>query len=176
MAVLLLAALLHLEVGGGYVFRYVDKRGQLHFTDTLAEVPEPYHSLYQAKLRELEEKGEKPGAAPAPPDARPPRPEPEMPSAAAAEAERRASWKALVKHWRDELEVAMAELAVADEELGVARQNPILRETPAQREVIAQAEAKRQTALQRVEAARDMLQKKLPARAKAERVPPAWLM
>src|SRR5262245_16388987 len=84
-----------MAAAGGYVFRWGDERGQLHLTDELGQVPEPYYSLYAAKLRELEAKRR--NGEPAPerslPEAQPV-PAPPLPSVAAQEAERRAAWKA----------------------------------------------------------------------------------
>jgi hypothetical protein len=176
-------------------FHWVDAKGNLHVTDSLAEVPEPYQSLYQAKLRAAAEARERNGEGGAPavrPEAPrsaegaspPVQPEggqtvaPETPGAPSVideEAARRQRWKELVAAWRADLEQSTAELSAAEEELGNAQMNPILRELPGARERIDAAQARRQQALERVTKARKMLLEELPARAKKELVPPAWL-
>jgi len=198
-AVLVLAcALVHGSAvsAGSSIFRWVDAQGNLHLTDTLAEVPEPYFSMYTAKLREAEERKNN-RAASAEGTAAAPARVPEsltnaeadarviaaMPQDAGAEGEvpayvreakRRTEWKALIAHWREELEAATQELGQRTEEVGELTVNPLLRETPAVRQAIATAEALRLEAMRRVERARQMLLTELPARAKKDMVPPAW--
>jgi len=159
------------------VFRWIDKNGDLHVTDTLAEVPEPYHGMYAAKLRERQEQD----AAPAPPPAEAtpapaPAPEPTGPSIIEQEAKRRREWKALVAFWRAELARATDELAQIDQDLGILNQNAVLRETPQVRAQINELEDRQREAKKRLEAARKMLLTDLPARAKKEGVPPGWLL
>jgi hypothetical protein len=176
-SLLMVVALLGANVPPGTVFRWFDKQGNLHVTDTLAEVPEPYYGLYAAKLRERDE-----SSAPGSPVVAPsPAPAPATtPSATGslieAEAARRQSWKALVKQWRDELAKATDELAAVDAELDPLRQNPILRETPPVRAQIEGLEKKRSGVMARLEKARAMLLTELPTRAKKEGVPPGWLL
>ncbi len=168
---------------GGIIFRWVDKEGNLHATDTLADVPEPYYSLYAAKLRAIEEaraNGAKDPekAVPPPPSTPPVTPPP--PKAGLSPSEQQAiarkHWKDLVAYWRGQLAAATDALAAAEEELGRLRQNPVLRETPQVRAQIAAAKKHRDEVKERLEHARHMLEVELPARAKREGVPPRWLL
>jgi len=170
------------EAAESPIFYWVDARGDLHATDRLADVPEPYHAMYLAKLRALEEARE--GGPPTPPPP-PPKPAPSASSPAGPQAPapsvvdtlgaRRQYWKALVAQWRQELERATAALREASNALAQAELNPVLRQTPEQRAVIDQAKAKQDAALKQVEKAKKMLLEDIPKRARAEEVPPKWL-
>lgn len=55
---LAMTALLLLPVvasGQGMIFRWVDAQGNLHVTDRLGDVPEPYYGMYLAELKRREE-------------------------------------------------------------------------------------------------------------------------
>jgi len=165
------------------VFKWIDARGTLHVTDRLADVPEPYYSMYRAKLRETEEQRAKAGVAPRPAPSPPPTPPPveggtpesQVLSPVELELKNRADWKALVARWRGELAQATAEVESIQTELDQASLNPILRETPEVKAQLADIEARRLAAMTRLEAAKKMLLVELPARAKKESVSPKWL-
>ena len=53
------------------IFKWIDRKGTLHLTDRLADVPEPYYSMYRARLREIEEQKTKAGQAGAAPTSSP---------------------------------------------------------------------------------------------------------
>jgi hypothetical protein len=182
-----------LAASSGRIFRWVDKTGDLHVTDRLADVPEPYYSMYAAEIARLEKnKGKQksrdrsvapaprstpprsPGssAAPAPPAGR----RAGGPSIVDRELARQKQWQDLVARWRKELATATAEVEKIDQELAQARSNPILRTTPQARAQIEAIESRRVGALRKLERARKMLLETIPARARAEQVPPRWLM
>lgn len=166
-------------LGEGIVFRWVDARGNLHLTDELADVPEPYYSAYRAQLRDREgARARQPAQPPAQAASRASAPTSAAPAGSVIEqeAERRRTWKALVAKWRQELTGATSELARLDEELGRLAANPLLRETGPTKARMTELEVARARAIARLEAARRMLVTELPARAKKEGVPPAWLM
>jgi hypothetical protein len=192
---LALAGVLGLVVSGAsadeIIFRWVDRAGNLHLSDELADVPEPYYSLYREKLRQRDEarqQGHKPPGARAASAAsseaaasRVPMPKPAGSESAGGsiieqEEAKRQAWKELVSYWRNELAAATEALAQADKRLGDLQANPILRLTPAVQSQLPEAQEVRRAALARVEKARHMLLETLPARAKKEGVPPAWLM
>lgn len=164
----------------GPIFQWVDARGNLHLSDELADVPEPYRSMYEARLREAAEARKRNGEAPA---ARapvaPPPPSVEYdhePSIIDQQAANRQRWKQEVATWRAELAAATAELAQADAQLGDLEMNPVLAQTPSVAADIVQARQARAAALARVERARRTLLTELPARARRDGVPPAWLL
>jgi hypothetical protein len=200
----------------GPIFRWVDARGDLHLTDELTEVPEPYQSMYRARLREREEAEKRAreaaaqastGAAPATPSVRPSMPPASgaddpgarpvspaggdarrtaggdvtsgamdaPPSPSEQEAARRSQWKELVGRWRLQLATSTDDLVRIDERLGSLQANAILAQTPEVQGEIADLQAERRQALSRVDAARRMLVVELPAKARRELVPPAWL-
>ncbi|MBI5509098.1 MAG: hypothetical protein HY903_10115 [Deltaproteobacteria bacterium] len=167
------------------IFRFVDKRGTLHLTDRLGDVPEPYYSMYVAKLRALEQQRAQAGAPPPVPSTAPP-PGPGSvetgsvsappPSLVDEEIKRYHYWRALIQRWRDALAKATAEVEAIDQERDQAAMNPVLVQTPQVQEALAEIDRRRVQALERLEAARHMLLVELPARARKEQVPPKWLL
>jgi hypothetical protein len=166
------------------IFTWVDRQGGLHATDRLQDVPEPYYSMYAAELKAREQKA---GATPVPPAAEaaaPPTPRPVVttprpaiePVTAAGEAKRRQTWRDLVAQWRRELAAATANLQKITQELDEAQLNPVLRVLPANQERINDLMSLRTKAQDRVEKARLMLVDDIPKRARAEGVPPLWLL
>ncbi len=159
----------------GMIFKWVDKQGVIHLTDRLGDVPEPYHSLYAVKLRELEARRKVAGNQPPAPRPAPSAPTP-TPSPLAAELARQQEWKDTVAKWRRELEEATTEYENIHGELSEAQLNPVLRLTPEVQARITAIEARLADALARLERARHMLLSELPRKAKAEGVPPKWLL
>lgn len=162
----------------GPVFVWVDSAGAMHATDRLQSVPEPWFSMYAARLKELEARGQLP-SAPLPADTAPPPPAPvpmvrAQPTALEVQQQRN-EWRVLVGRWRTELAAATAALQKAERAYNEAGMNPILRETPAVKEQLLTLDQGRQVARQRVETARNMLQDALPKKAREEHVPPLWL-
>jgi hypothetical protein len=163
----------------GAIFRWVDRQGNLHLSDELADVPEPYRSMYEAQRREAAEakKHAPPAPASPPPDPAVSPPElPPSPSIIDEEAARRQRWKEQVASWRAELAAATNALADVDARLDELAVNPLMAQTPLVAADIVQARQSRAAALSRLEKARRMLLTELPARARREGVPPAWLM
>lgn len=175
-----------LVIGGARVaraddvlFYWVDKKGTVHATQNLDEVPEPYKGMYVARLKELEEDKKKQAAV-----AQPAQPAPSYtPSPVAqqnqgiAERElaRQKQWRGEVAKWRTELRVATEDLNRIQTELDNTTVNPILRTTPQVQAQIGPLEEQRARAQKRVEIARKQLAEDIPARAKKESVPPRWL-
>ncbi len=159
------------------LFYWVDKKGTVHATQNIDEVPEPFNAMYRARLKELEEEKKKQKAAPAQPE---PRPQtqataPPQPSIVDKELARQKLWRGEVSRWRTELRVATEDLNRVQTELDQAGMNPLLRTTPQVQAQIGALEEQRDRAVRRVEIARKMLAEELPARAKRESVPPRWL-
>jgi hypothetical protein len=159
------------------LFYWVDKKGTVHATQNLDEVPEPYNAMYRARLKELEEEKKKQKAIPAPAVVEPapqPQPPPPQPSIVDKELARQKAWRAEVAKWRTELRVATEDLNRIQTQLDQATLNPVLRTTPQVQAQIVSLEQQRDKALERVEIARRTLAEELPARAKRESVPPRW--
>lgn len=180
---------------GPIIFKWVDKHGDLHVTDRLGDVPEPYFSMYAARLKTLaEQDGAKaavraapvrrasaepeapPATREAPEGRRPGRAETARgPSAVDAAIQERERWRQLVAHWRRELELATAAYEKAQADADAARLNPVLVQTPQGKEKVAQTGMGLEKARDRLEKARTMLLVEIPAKAKREQVPPKWL-
>jgi hypothetical protein len=164
--------------GAGDIFKWVDKEGHLHATQTLADVPEPYYSMYAAELRRREEaKRNAPSDAPPAIETVPESPRPEVKlrgTASQIEAQQK-KWRQLVAEHRAALASATAALEAIDSEIEQAGANPVLRETPQARAKLAELAEKRAEQLTAVENARRMLLEDLPKQAKKEGVPPRWL-
>ncbi len=161
------------------IFYWVDKKGTVHATQSLDEVPEPYRAMYVARLKELEEEKKKQAAAPQPAQPAPSyTPPPQVkPQEGLAERElaRQKQWRAEVAKWRTELRVATEDLNRIQTELDNTTVNPILRTTPQVQAQIGPLEEQRDRARKRVEIARKMLAEDLPAKAKRESAPLRWL-
>lgn len=172
----------------GSIYKWVDERGDVHITDRIDDVPEPYHGMYVAAEKRRQEAAEKQAAAakaagkriPTPKAAtKTPRPRRRVPSRSgylAKEEAARQKWKNLVGHWRVELAAATEALERLDAEIAVARQNPILRHTPQVKKKVAEIQERRPGAVGRVNHARKMLLVEIPKRARREQVPPKWLL
>lgn len=171
---------------GTAIFKWVDKQGNLHITDRLQDVPEPYAGMYAARIaaeekNKLATRGKQPVAAPAVPAAPPYQPPRRyvapigQPSPITQAEEQQKYWRSLVSRWRGELAAATAELENADNEVGEANMNPLMRQTPEGQERARIAEEKRAQVVLRVNKARQMLLEEVPRRARAEGVPPVWL-
>ena len=163
------------------LFMWVDKAGVMHATDRLQSVPEPWFSMYSARLKDMEARGLAP-SAPLPVDTTPPPPAPAPASIRVGQQitseqvqQQRNGWKSLVARWRAELAAATAALQKAEQAYNEAGMNPILRQTPEVKEQLLTRDQDRQAARQRVEVARNMLQDALPKKAREEHVPPLWL-
>ena len=164
------------------IFHWIDSQGNLHATDRLQDVPEPYYGLYAAKLRALVERnaqnsqGPSPAAAPSPaPSVRPSNPGSGGISIVDAEIARRKHWKDTMAEWRRELETATEKFTAIDGQIQSLEMNPILRLTPQVEAQVTALQTSRSQALARVERARVMLTETLPKQARVESVPPAWL-
>ena len=164
------------------IFKWIDARGNLHATDRLSDVPEPYYGMYRAKLRALEEERAKqgnpqparPAATPEPivaPDAGSSETADAPPSIVDLELKRREGWKALVLQWRGALSAATGEVESIQAELDEATLNPILLETPAVKARVVEISARRDQAMERLEKARKTLQV-IQRQARAQR----WLV
>lgn len=165
-------------------FRWIDNKGDLHISDVLGDVPEPYYSMYKAKLREQKEKSSsRPAPAPAKPAPRPAqrnqvRPKPSAakgPSVIDVQIRKREQWKRMIATWRQNLAAATAKLERIDKGIAQLRMNPVLRETPQVKAKVRASEQARRAALAKVQAATQMLLKTLPEKARRDRVPPKWL-
>lgn len=179
------------------IFKWIDERGDFHATDRLADVPEPYRSMYEARLaaeraaaearaKAQAEAGQRgapneafpktsPKAQVAPASKRPPRAESSAQGFSAREDALRKTWLELVKHWRDELHAATVEVEDIEKKLEEAGQNPLLRHTPPVKLELENLERTKARALGRVAEARRMLIDELPKRARKEGIPPKWL-
>ncbi len=164
------------------IFRWVDKAGNLHVTDRLGDVPEPYYGAYLAELKRREALRAQQGAAvaaPAPavvPEVEPPADPPAaQPSLVDQEIARREHWRQTVAFWRDELRAATEALVAVEAERAQAALNPLLAQTPQVQATVAALDARRAEALERVGRARQVLLEELPQRARRENVPPKWL-
>jgi len=180
---LMLAAAVSPTVGlaQSVIYRWVDDRGVVHMTDDLGKVPEPYASMYQARIRAAEKKraeavGERKAPPPAPPPPRAKRPKRSKPTAAEIAERERDKWQKRIADWRGKLAAATEELARLDQEKARATVNPLLRVTAPVRAEIEEIEKKRALARKRVEEAKKMLLETLPEQARKAGVPYKWLL
>ena len=166
------------------IFRWVDKKGDMHITDRLGDVPEPYRSLYAAKIRELEEKKESAPNVTLPTDSQKKKkpkaalraPAPSGQSFVDKKIARQKYWMNLVAKSRAQLDRATQNFVKISQELDNKRLNPILREIPANKAAIKKLEEAREKARADLENARYQLLEAIPLRAKKEMIPHKWLL
>jgi hypothetical protein len=163
------------------IFHWFDRQGNLHATDRLQDVPEPYYAMYAARLKALAEKNAQSAPTAHPPSLAGPvagltgAETKEQPSIVDAQIAQRKRWKDTMAHWRAELSEATEALMATDKQMDSLQLNPILRLTPQVQDQIAALTNQRQQASSRLENARTMLTETLPQQAQKEHVPPAWL-
>lgn len=166
---------------GQELYRWVDERGTVHFTDDLARVPERYRN--QIEKRSPTEKPSSPVKTTPEPqtDREPAPPSPERRDLLGRDE---AWWRAKVKQWEDRLRHAQenlerlqAEIRQKEKELAEVRLKPDKFKTKSKRvesEIKAlQSEAKAWE--DRVIEAKEMLEKVLPKEAEDFRADPEWL-
>ena len=175
------------------IYKWINKAGVLTFTDRLADVPEPYYSMYLAREKakaEAKAKQEKTAArsgkekpahaqdpAPAEEPARIEADEPPSgPPIWQQEEAKRKYWQAEVARWRETLLVATSAVADIDAQIASLRSNALLAVTPPVMAKIKTLEEERKLAVDNVNTARTTLLDELPARAKKEGVPYKWLL
>ncbi len=169
---------------GQELYKWVDDKGTVHFTDNLTSIPEKYRDQIQTQTQ--------PGPTPSPPQATPspprvtPQPAPPAPATAASEPSVRFTdrlgrdeqwWRAQAKEWNDKLVDAQKkldelkkDLKTADEEEGVKYKPKHLR-----RQVIRPSEAEMKGLEDQIAEAKNMLENVLPKEAAADGADPSWL-
>ncbi|MEO0815004.1 MAG: DUF4124 domain-containing protein [Myxococcota bacterium] len=164
------------------VYKWADKNGVIHFTDDISQVPEPYASMYQARIREIEKrKAEAVGDRREPLPDRPERsrtatPKKRGPSTVEQIRKDQKKWQDRVAEWRTRLEQATASLERIEQKKAQLTLNPILRTTPQAREKIDAVNKERDAALKRVARAKKMLLETIPEEARKARVPYQWIL
>lgn len=129
-------------------YYWTDAAGNLHASDMLQDVPEPYYSSYkQAEA-----------TAPAQPSVLAATATTPVPSGYFEEQERlRKEKKDVVAFWRNELVAATAQLQEVEQRLAALRFNPILAQTPNVKAQMAEEEGRRIQRAARVQHAKKML-------------------
>lgn len=163
------------------LFVWADEHANLHVTDRLVDVPEPYHTIYAKRLEKARasknatnpEAEEGPqvqarydNSATAVQDLAP---------YATAEIEKRHGWQKRFADARNELTEATQALASIEQKILEKGQNPILRLTPVVKKELAELEATRIEAQARVLNARRMLLETLPQQARQAQIPAQWV-
>lgn len=170
------------------LFVWADDHAHVHVTDRLSDVPEPYHSVYAAKVAELKKNGKTPGTVTVVPAratmAGPRRMDEQGDSQsrvaalspqATEEAARRAEWQGKMAQARSELTAATEHLAEVEKSIAETGMNPVLRMTPPVQAQLAALETDHAQAQARVLDSRRMLLETLPQQAQREHVPAQWL-
>lgn len=170
------------------LFVWADAQAHVHVTDRLSDVPEPYHSVYAARVAEMKKGKGATGqvtvipAAPAIPDSsghsRSTSVEDrvaDLSPLATAEANRRSDWQRRVAQARSELTAATEHLADVEKTIQQTGMNPVLRLTPQVQATLANLEVDHAQAQSRVLDSRRMLLETLPQQAEREHVPAQWL-
>jgi len=164
------------------IFYWVDAKGDLHATQSLANVPEPYYSMYR---KEVEAQKDKEKDAKTKPTKRPParRPPPPRSSTKSQYTEQlrkhdadRKRWKDTVAIWRTRLATHTKRLQQLESEIGAIASNPLMAQTPHVKTKRQELDQELKAIRKKLEEARRMLLEDLPKRAKKEGVPAKWLL
>lgn len=170
------------------LFVWADAQAHVHVTDRLSDVPEPYHSVYVARIAEMKKGKAAPGsvtvvaAAPAIPSPYDKGRHVNSADRVAAlsplateQANRRNEWQARIAKARSELTAATEQLAEVEKNIQQTGMNPVLRLTPQVQTALASLETEHARAQSRVLDSRRMLLETLPKQAEREHVPAQWL-
>jgi hypothetical protein len=187
---LFLAALVVLPASPGQaeVYKYVDKKGTVHYTDDPDQLPEPQRSKV---LRELEEKirkeeeerrKRKEQGLEVPDERLPPPPRQPVPSGPHPSSKRLESRKASKKAWEAKAEKArerVTELEKKCEELKTERdinnRDRLTAARPGAGQRYRRARAAYNKCQKDLEYARNYLEVTLPEQARKSGVPPGWI-
>lgn len=167
------------------IFSWIDDQGALHATQLLAEVPEPFYSIYRVRMDAVAQAQR--AAAQSGQDLRSPPSQaavaPQVvasgggaPNGALATAEARMRWRARALQARNALVDATAALQAAEDARATAAYNPLLNLTPAVQARLRTADAAVEAARKVAVQARRRLLTELPEQARKAGVPPAWLL
>jgi len=171
---------------GQEVYRWVDEKGMVHFTDDLTLVPEKYRGQIQQKIPSKEppsSQSTSPQPVEAPKTMEPKRETPSGPEATQRDALGRGEewWRATVKEWdrkfvtsRTNYENAYSEWKVKDQELEASKFKPDSVKRKLKSEIKA-LEEKAKDWEKQMNAAKDMLENVLPKQARDYRANPEWL-
>ncbi len=143
-------------------YAWVDATCAVHQSADLQQVAEPFRSAYRAQLAAAA-RGAKPD-----PEAMPATP------AAASQLHARRALRAALAQQRQLLLRATAQL-LAQRQAPPAEPNPLLAQLPAGRQANAAAAARIQLICAELQASRQALLVDLPAQARKDHLPPAWL-
>ena len=171
---------------GQEVYRWVDEKGMVHFTDDLTLVPEKYRDQVQQKIPSKElppSQSTSPQPVEPPNTMEPKRETPSGPEATQRDALGRGEewWRATVKEWnrkfvtsRTNYENAYSEWKAKDQELEASRFKPDSVKRKLKSEIKALEEKAKDWEKQMNEA-KDMLENVLPKQARDYRANPEWL-
>ncbi len=170
---------------GQEVYKWVDERGTVHFTDDLGQVPEKYRTRI-IKEKPLGEPDSSPTTSP--PSMIPPKPKREnnvAPDSAPSEKDILGRgeewWKAKMNEWNEKLmtarrsyETAYSEWKAKENELEASKFKPdsLKRKLKADIKVL---EAKAKDWEKQMEEAKNMLENVLPKQARDDQANPEWL-
>ena len=175
--------------GRAEVYKYVDKRGTVHYTDDPDQLPEPQRSKV---LRELEEQIKKESERherlkkegidlpnerlPPPPSPRPPQ-NIRHPAADRLESRKasRKAWEARGAKARERVATLEKKCAELKTERDRSNTDRLTFSRPGAGQRYQKAQAAHQRCLKELESARDYLEVKLPEQARKSGVPPGWI-
>jgi chromosome segregation ATPase len=164
------------------IYRWVDEKGAIHFTDDFTLVPEKYRDQVQ-KRKSSEKSAPEPARSSAGPEAARPTPE-STPEKKDLLGRGEDWWRAKVKEWNDKLanarqnyEQAYADFKVKEKEYEDSKFKPDkfkrkLRKIEAEKK---EAESNVKHWEEQMEEAKNMLEKVLPKQAENYKADPAWL-
>ena len=173
---------------GQEVYRWVDEKGAVHFTDDLGQVPEKYRGQFQRERPPEEPPPTRPAPPPSTGTPKGTTPEVEIkpvPGSATGEKDifgrGEGWWRAKAREWNEKLinaqksyESAYSEWKAKEQEIETAKFKPdsLKRKLRAEGKAL---EEKAKNLEKQVEEAKNMLEKVLPREAEDYRANPEWL-
>ena len=158
----------------GYLYQWVDDRGNVHITDNPAEVPEKYRSGART-MQENSPQQEPPPTSE--PQAAPRRPAKNSGVQNDTAENDKAQWQQRIKGWKNQLadaESRYRSLQQQRNELIAPWGSPALAPLAA-RQQADQIDQQMQGVQQEIEKAKDMIENVIPEEARKAGVPPGWL-
>ncbi len=161
---------------GQELYKWVDDKGTVHYTDNLSSIPEKYRDQIQTETPSR--------PTPSPSQAAPQR-QP-APTTGASEPSVRGTdqlgrdeqwWRAKAKEWNDKLASAQKKLDELKKELKTAQEEEGVKYKPKhlRRQVLRPSEAEMKELEDQVAEAKNMLENVLPKEAAASGADPSWL-
>ena len=173
--------------GHAEVYKWIDKRGTVHYTDDPEQLPEPYRSQALKELgerlkKQQEEPQPNPGAAPPAPAAAPATPAPSTQEQLQGLTDSLQRVEAAKRSWQQKAALARQNVTQLEQECAklrtkrdLAQRNSLNYARPVDRATAQQSEKDLERCDKALAEARRYSTDELPEQARRQGIPPGWL-